>query len=71
MQRCDFEVRRGDDSIADVSLVELSHSRAIWPALAGIAKGVFASGSRIRVRVQSGEMVISIGIAAAHRLRSA
>jgi hypothetical protein len=70
MQRYDLELRRGDDTIACCSSVEVPDPGAIWPTVAGLAKGVSAPEGRIRVTDQSGTMVISIGIAAARLLRS-
>jgi hypothetical protein len=71
MQRYDLEVRRGDGSIARRSSIEVQSPRAIWPGVADLAKGVSEPKGRIKVTDQSGEMVISIGIAAARLLQLA
>ena len=71
MQRYVLEVRRDDGTIARQSSVEVQSPRAIWPRVADLARDVFAPKGRIRVTDQSGEMVISIGIAAARLLQSA
>ncbi len=63
----DFEVLQGDDVIVAETSVALDSSRAAWPKIINIAKTLNAPGCRIRVREQTGETIILIGVAAARR----
>ncbi len=63
----DFEVLQGDDVIVAETSVALDSSRAAWPKIINMAKTLNAPGFRIRVREQTGETIILIGVAAARR----
>ncbi len=63
----DFEVLQGDDIIVAETSVALDSSRAAWPKIINMAKTLNAPGCRIRVREQTGETIILIGVAAARR----
>jgi hypothetical protein len=65
MQRYDFEVRRGDETIAFQRSIELQTPRALWLRVAELAESVPTPGGRIRVTDQSGDIVILTGIVAA------
>jgi hypothetical protein len=67
----DIEVRQGDETMSSLRSVELPNSSAVWGHIAELAKKVSAPKARIRVMDQSGEILISIGIAAARLLKSA
>ena len=67
MQLYRFEVLRGEDVIAVQPSVPLRDTRSAWPRIARIASSIGLPGCRIRVREQSGEIVILIGAAAARR----
>ena len=45
----------------------LHSTRAAWPKIVKIARGLEQTGCRIRVREQSGDTVILIGAAAARK----
>jgi hypothetical protein len=65
MELFDFEVLRGDETIAATRSVPLPDQSAAWPRIATLAKTVAEPGCRIRVTNQAREMVILIGVAAA------
>ena len=67
METYDFEVLRGDETVAAVHSIKLPNSKAVWPQVAELAKQVYEPGCRIRVTNRSGEMVILVGVAAARR----
>jgi hypothetical protein len=67
VQRYDFEVMEGDETVAAERSVELSSPTAVWSRIAELAKALYAPGRTIRVRNQLGEMVVLIGVAAALR----
>ena len=67
MEYFDFEVLRGDEIIAAEQSVALASSRAAWPRIVRMARKLDLPGCRIRVREQSGETVILIGVTAARR----
>ena len=67
MEYYDFEVLRGDEIIVAEPSVALDNSRAAWPRIVRMARKLDLPGCRIRVREQSGETVILIGVAAARR----
>lgn len=71
MQRYDFEVTQGDETISSLRAVELHGLGAVWGHIAELTKKVSAPKSRIRVLDQSGGILISIGIATARLLQSA
>ena len=62
-----FEVLKGEEVIAAEAPVQLSNSKAAWPKIAKIAKRIKSPGCRIRVRDQSGETIILVGVTAALR----
>jgi hypothetical protein len=68
MEYYDFEVLRGDETIAATLSVALLDPRAAWPRIAELAKNVDEPGCRIRVTNEAHEMVILIGIAAARHI---
>jgi len=63
----DFEVLRGEQVISSETSVPLHNTRAAWPKIVKIARGLEQTGCRIRVREQSGDTVILIGAAAARK----
>jgi hypothetical protein len=65
MELYDFEVLKGDETIAATRSVALPDQSAAWPRIADLAKNVAEPGCRIRVTNQTREVVIVIGIAAA------
>ncbi len=65
MEFYDFEVRKGDETIAAARSVALRDPSAAWPRIADFAKNVAEPGCRIRVTNEAHEIVILIGIAAA------
>jgi hypothetical protein len=67
MQCYNFEVLKGDETIAAVRSVVLRSARAAWPRIAALAKTIDAPGCRIRVTDQSGGIVILVGVASARR----
>jgi hypothetical protein len=67
MQRYDFEVLKGDRTIAAERSIMLRNTRAAWPKIAELAKTVHTPGCFIRVKDQSGDTVILIGVASARR----
>ena len=67
MERHDFEVMKGGETIAAVRSVVLRSTRAAWPQIAALAKSIDAPGCRIQVTDQSGEIVILVGVASARR----
>ena len=71
MQFYQFEVLKGEDVISSEPSVPLHNTRAAWPKIAKLAKRLAKSanspGCRIRVREQSGETIILVGVAAAIR----
>ena len=62
-----FEMVKGEEIIAVKLRVSLPDTRAAWPKIANIAKGISVPGCHVRVREQSGEMIILISAAAARR----
>ena len=67
MERYDFEVRQGDDTIASERCVELRGSKAVWLRISELASRPYAPGCRISVTDQWGEIIMLIGIATARR----
>src|ERR1700761_8030891 len=49
METYDFEVLRGDETVAAVHSIKLPNSKAVWPQVAELAKQVYEPGCRIRV----------------------
>jgi hypothetical protein len=70
MQRYDFEVTQGDRTTLHLHAIELRDLSAVWSQIAGLTENS-APKSRIRVKDQSGEILISVGIATARLLQSA
>jgi hypothetical protein len=66
MERYDFEVQQGDDTIAIERSVELG-PKAMWLRIRELAGKPYAPGCRIRVTNQSGEIVMLVGVATARR----
>jgi hypothetical protein len=60
----DFEVLRGEEVIAAERSVPLNSSKAAWPRIIKLAKGLNLKACRIRVK-ERGETIILIGAAAA------
>ena len=63
----DFEVLRGDEVVAAERSVLLDSPKAAWPKIIRLAKSLNLPGCRIRVKEQTGETIILVGIAAALR----
>jgi hypothetical protein len=63
----DFEVLRSEEVIAAERSIPLYSPRAAWPKIMKLAKSVNLPGCRIRVKEQSGETIILVGVAAALR----
>jgi hypothetical protein len=68
MERYDFEVLKGDETITAARSVAIADPRAAWPRVAELAKKVAEPGCRIRVTNDAREMVILIGVAAARHI---
>src|SRR5947209_16956470 len=62
----DFEVLRGDQVISAERSVPLYSTRAAWPKIIKLAKGLKAPGCRIRVK-QGDETIILVGASVALR----
>jgi hypothetical protein len=60
----DFEVLRGEEVIAAERSVPLNSSKAAWPKVIKLAKGLNLTRCRIRVK-ERGETIILIGAAVA------
>jgi hypothetical protein len=67
VERYDFAVLNGDETVSIVRSVALRSMRSAWPRIAELAKNVAGPGCRIRVTNHSGEMVILVGAASARR----
>jgi len=67
MQRYDFELIKDDRTIAAQRSVMLRNTKAAWPKIAKLANAVYTPGCLIRVKDQSGETVILVGVASARR----
>ena len=67
MDLYDFEVLRSEEVIVAERAIPLYSSRAAWPKIMKLAKSVNLPGCRIRVKEQSGETIILVGVAAALR----
>jgi len=67
MQCYDFEVIKDDQTISAERSVMLRNTKATWPKIAKLANAVDAPGCFIRVKDQSGETVILVGVASARR----
>ena len=68
MERYDFEVLKGDETISAARSVALPDPRAAWPRVAELARKVAEPGCQIRVTNEAREMVILIGVAAARHI---
>ena len=67
MDLYDFEVLRSEEVIAAERSIPLYSPKAAWPKIIEVAKSVNMPGCRIRVKEQSGETIILVGISAALR----
>jgi len=67
MQLYEFEVLRGEEVISAEPSVLLHNTKAAWPKIARLAKSIKLPGCCIRVREQSGETIILVGVAVAMR----
>ena len=67
MDSYDFEVLRGDEIVGTKRSIGFHDSRAAWPWIADLARGVDEPGCRIRVTDQYGRIVILVGVATARR----
>jgi hypothetical protein len=65
MERYDFAVLKGDETVAAARSVALPDPSAVWSRVAELARNVVEPGCRIRVTNEAGEMVVLVGIAAA------
>jgi hypothetical protein len=63
----DFEILKGEEVIAAERSIPLYSPKAAWPKIIKLAKSVNLPGCRIRVKEQSGETIILVGIAVALR----
>jgi hypothetical protein len=71
VERYDFEVVKGDQTVATTGHVALFGPRVIWRRIAELANSVDAPGCRIRFTEQSGRIVILVRVTAArHCLES-
>jgi len=67
MQLYQFEVLKGEEVISAEPAVPLHNTKAAWPKIAKLAKSIKLPGCRIRVREQSGDTIILVGVAVAIR----
>ena len=63
MHLYDFEVLRDGAVIAAKRAIGLPDTRAAWPEIVRLAKGVDQPGCKIRVLDESGRIVILTGVA--------
>ena len=68
MEYYDFEVLKGDETIAVARSVALPDISAAWSRIAELAKNVDEPGCRICVTNEAGKVAILIGIATARHL---
>ena len=66
MQLYQIEVLKGEEVIS-AEPAPLYNTKAAWPKIAKLAKSIKLPGCRIRVREQSGETIILIGVTVAIR----
>lgn len=67
MQRYDFEVLKGDAIVAAERSIMLRNSNAAWPRIAKLAMIFETPGYLIRVKDESGDAVILVGVATVRR----
>jgi hypothetical protein len=67
MQRFDFEVLKDNQTIMSERSIMLRDSASAWARIAKLAATVHVPGSLIRVKDQSGDTVILVGVASARR----
>lgn len=63
----DFELKRGDETIASLRSVALSSMAAAWPRIDEMTKNIDEPGCRIRVTDKFGRLVILVGVATARK----
>ncbi len=68
MEYYDFEVIKGDTMLAQQRAVALAEPKSAWPKIARLAQNFDQPGCKIRVRNESGELVIQIGVVAANQM---
>jgi hypothetical protein len=69
MHSYDFEVRRGESVEYSSKSVILENLAGVWAMVQGLSKRFGAPGSRVVVRDHNGGIVISVGVAAALRMK--
>jgi hypothetical protein len=67
MERFGFEIQQGEATLSTLRSVETRGPRAMWQRVAELAKSVGAPGCRIKVKDQSGQIVLLIGVSAVLR----
>ena len=67
MQLYDIEVLRDGAVVAARRSIEMQDTRDAWPEIAALAKRFDQPGCKIRVKDQSGRIVILTGVAAMRR----
>jgi len=67
MQFYKLEALKGEEVISAEPSVPLHNTKAAWPKIAKLAKSIKLPGCRIRVREQSGDTIILVGVAVAIR----
>jgi hypothetical protein len=65
MERYDFAILRGDETIAAAQSIALPDPSAAWSRVAELAENIDEPGCRIRVTNGAGDVVVLVGIAAA------
>jgi hypothetical protein len=71
MERYDFSIVKGEDTIAALPSVQLPDPRAAWPHIIALAQKVGEPGSHIRVTNEDGDIVILTGINSIRRFEGA
>lgn len=67
MRVYDFEVLKDGAALAATQSLALADIRAAWPEIAELAKRFDEPGCKIRVKDETGRIVILIGVAAVRR----
>jgi hypothetical protein len=67
MQRYDFAVVKGDETIAVTKSIALPDLKAAWSHVTELARTVDEPGTRIRVTNPAGEVEILAGVSIARR----
>ncbi len=65
MQRYDFAVVKGDETIAAMKSIALPDLKAAWSHVSELAKAIDEPGTRIRVTNPAGEVEILAGVSIA------